>query len=338
MMQKHIVDHATFIGIDAHTGEHTALAVNRFEEECGRLTFPNTHDGIARFLAWLPTLDERRTNVMIGIEGGGTERHALVRSLVSSYEHVYEINPLYTKQRRDYGTNGDKSDIRDAKLIAEVLTKKVMELPKIAAHQVTPERLVFRKTVWFYEEMTDRGAAIQHQLNQLKREQALAQDRLEQHALTLMRKAKEQELARIKKVQKKVIAELSRLLPNEGKNLISMPGISTVLAAKIVAHTDGIERFRNLDKFIRYAGIAPLERSSGKTKRYIKANRGNRKLNASIYMAALSQCNFDPKAKVYFEKKVAEGKTKKHALRCLMKRVACIVYGMMKSGEAYRRS
>lgn len=117
-----------------------------------------------------------------------------------------------------------------------------------------------------------------------------------------------------------------------------MPGISTVLAAKIVAHTDGIERFKNLDKFIRYAGIAPLERSSGKTKKYIKANRGNRKFNASIYMAALSQRNFDTAAKAYFEKKVAEGKTKKHALRCLMKRVACIVYGMMKNGEVYREA
>ena len=337
-MLQHTFDHATFIGIDAHVGEHTALAVNRFEEERGKLTFPNTHEGIAKFLSWIPTLDADRSKIHIGIEGGGTERHALVRSLVSAYEHIYEINPLFTKQRRDYGTDGNKSDERDAKLIAEVLTKKIMELPTIAAHQLTPERLVFRKTIWFYEEITDRGAAITHQLNQVQRELVLAQDKLERHALTMIYREKEKERSRIRTTRKKVVAELSHLLPERGKNLTSIPGISTVLAARIIAHTDGIERFRNLDKFIRYAGIAPLERSSGKTRRFIKANRGNRKLNCALYMAALSQRRCDPAGCAYFEKKVAEGKTKKHALRCLMKRVACVVYGMLKNGEHYRRS
>src|SRR3989338_3716300 len=70
----------------------------------------NTHEGIAKFLSWIPTLDADRSKIHIGIEGGGTERHALVRSLVSAYEHIYEINPLFTKQRRDYGTDGNKSD------------------------------------------------------------------------------------------------------------------------------------------------------------------------------------------------------------------------------------
>jgi transposase len=130
--------------------------------------------------------------------------------------------------------------------------------------------------------------------------------------------------------------ELDKLLPPQAKNLKTMRGISTILSAKLVAHANGIERFKNLDKFIRYAGIAPLERSSGKTKKYIKANRGNRKLNSAIYMIALSQLCWNEEARKYVEKKVLEGKTKRHAIRCLMKRMACIVYGMMKSGEPYR--
>lgn len=334
-MDQRNLNTATFIGIDAHNWEHTALAINRFEEEKGRLAFPNTHEGIAQFLSWIPTVDGNGT-VVIGVEGGGTARHALLRSLTNSYTNVYEINPLYTKQRRDYGTKGDKSDAKDAKLVAEVLTKKLQELPRIIGSQLTSERLVLRKTVWFYEEITERGAGIQHQIRLLKRERALADDKREQHALAVMLKAKEQELKRIGKTRRKLTTELATLLPKQGKNLTTMTGISTVLAAKLVAHTDGIERFANIDKFIRYAGIAPLERSSGKTKKYIKANRGNRKLNAAMYMLALSQICHDQEAKAYFAKKVAEGKTKKHALRCLMKRVACKVYGMMKSGEPYR--
>jgi transposase len=63
---------------------------------------------------------------------------------------------------------------------------------------------------------------------------------------------------------------------------------------------------------------------------------GNRQLNSVLYIVALSHLRWDPKGKAYFEKKVQEGKTKKHAIRCLMSRIACIVYAMLKSGDAYR--
>jgi transposase len=103
-----------------------------------------------------------------------------------------------------------------------------------------------------------------------------------------------------------------------------------------VAHVNGVGRFHSLDSFIRYTGIAPVERSSGKTTKYKQNYGGNRQLNSVLYIVALSHLRWDPKGKAYFEKKVQEGKTKKHAIRCLMSRIACIVYAMLKSGEAYR--
>ncbi len=82
--------------------------------------------------------------------------------------------------------------------------------------------------------------------------------------------------------------------------------------------------------------ISPREKSSAKTKRHVKNPDGNRKLNHAFYLTAMVQLRWSQRAREYFDKKVKEGKTKKHALKCLMKRVACIVYGMLKSGEAYR--
>lgn len=326
---------ATYIGIDAHTREHTALALNRFEEEVGRLTFDNTHQDIALFLSWIPEVTGKG-GVLIGVEGGGTERHALLRALLQKHTEVYEINPLYTQQRRLLGTKGDKSDAKDAKLIASVLTRSLSELPKILPDQVAARRLILKKTVWFYEEITERQADIQHQIKQIKRELNLAERRAELRTLRFILKSKEKERENIQKNRKKIVKQFPKLIPKESANLATITGVSDILAAKLVAHTDGIERFKNIDKFIRYAGIAPVEKSSGKTKKFIKANKGNRKLNATFYMVALTQLRFDPRGQEYFAKKVAEGKTKKHAMRCLMKRVACKIYGMMKSGEAYR--
>jgi len=327
---------ATYIGIDAHPSEHTALAMNRFEEEKGKLRFDNTRAGIAQFLSWLGTVDTEINNVIIGIEGGTSTRHALVSQLVAAYPNVYEVNPLYTRQRRVFGTKGVKSDPVDAKLIAGVLTRNIQDLSKISTRQLAPSMHCLQKTVGFYEEIAAHGTRLKNQLHQLKREHDLGTDRDEKHVLGLIIKSKTTELKNMQKQQKLLETQLLKLLEGQGKNLPTFPGIGTISAAKIVAYTGGIERFPTIDKFLSYAGIAPVERSSGRSKRHIQNMRGNRNLNSALYMVALNQLTHNPKAKVYFEKKVNEGKTKKHALRCVMKRTACFIYGMLKSGEAYR--
>jgi transposase len=140
---------ATFIGIDAHPSEHTALAIKRFEEEKGVLRFENTKAGIEAFLHWLPTLEPHADKVVIGVEGSGGNGHALVSSLLPLYEHVYEVNPLYTKQRRTLRTRGRKSDPVDAKLVAEVLTRKVLELPKLTLRGLSSQLVSLKKLSGF---------------------------------------------------------------------------------------------------------------------------------------------------------------------------------------------
>jgi hypothetical protein len=86
---------AAYVGIDAHPTEHTALAINRFEEEKGTLRFANTIAGITEFFSWLKTVAKQPAQTIIGIEGRGTSGNAIVFSLLQTYQHVYEVNPLY---------------------------------------------------------------------------------------------------------------------------------------------------------------------------------------------------------------------------------------------------
>jgi len=226
------INSATFLGIDAHPTTHTALAINRFEEEKGILTFENTKDGIAAFLSWLPTIETDRDKVIVGLEGGGNSRHALVANLLKDYQNIYEVNPLYTKQRRMFGTKADKTDPRDAKLIAEVLTRKLSELPKITKHDLSAHILVLKKTVWFYEQTTAQGVSIQNQLHQLKREANLSIDTTEKKVLRMMIADLEKQLKNIRKTQKKCQEQLAILLEKQGKNLTTIKGIKTILSAK----------------------------------------------------------------------------------------------------------
>ena len=217
-----------------------------------------------------------------------------------------------------------------------MLTKKLPVLPKITENELSSRMLCMKKVLGFYEEQTAHGTRLQNQLRQLKREKALSVDDQEKTVLTFVIKAKEHESVQIRKAQRGLTTQLRMLLANHGGNLTTIPGIGIVLAAKIIAHSSGTGRFANRDKFVRYAGIAPLERSSGKYHRFGKEKRGNRQLHSTFYMAAMLQIQKNPKAKHYYEKKFAEGKTKRQALVCVMKRTACITYGMLNSGEAYR--
>ena len=55
--------------------------------------------------------------------------------------------------------------------------------------------------------------------------------------------------------------------------------------------------------------------------------RGNRELNHAVHMAAVTQIrNPGTEGRIYFERKVAEGKTKKEALRSLKRQISNAVY------------
>jgi transposase len=327
---------ATFIGIDAHPDSHTAIALNRFQEQKGYLTFPNSMEGIQKFTAWLKKLEADPDNVIIGVEGGGNARNGLLATILQTHTLLFEVNPLYTKHRRSFGTRGDKTDARDAKLVAGVLTTDLEELPRIIPEQLSSGVLRLKKAVWFYEETTTQGTRLQNQLHKLEREHKLTRDAREKQLLAKVIRARSRELVLIRKEKREMEKELQTLFPGYGLNLTSIRGIGIITAARIVAHTSCIERIHSRDGFVRYAGIAPIARSSGKSQLFIKNNRGNRKLNTVLYYAALIRIVHSPDVKALYQKKVATGKTKKEAVQYIMRKTAILVYGMLKSGEDYR--
>jgi transposase len=85
-------------------------------------------------------------------------------------------------------------------------------------------------------------------------------------------------------------------------------------------------RFATADRYAAYNGTAPIEVSSAGKKRHRLSLRGNRRLNHAIHMAAVTQIRFDTPGRVYYDKKIAEGKTGKEALRALKRRISDAVY------------
>jgi transposase len=127
------------------------------------------------------------------------------------------------------------------------------------------------------------------------------------------------------------IADLSGRIEAEvgasGTTLTEIFGIGPILAAKIIGTVGNVARFPNKAHFASYSGTAPVEASSGEVVRHRLSLAGNRKLNYALHMVAVCQARSDARGGAYYrKKKIAEGKSRKEALRCLKRRVSDAVF------------
>jgi hypothetical protein len=103
--------------------------------------------------------------------------------------------------------------------------------------------------------------------------------------------------------------------------------VGPVIAAITLAEVQDVSRFPGRDHFAAYDGTAPIEVSSGKRKVHRLSRRGNRRLNHAVHMAAITQIRHrHSEGRAYYDKKLAEGKTPKEALRALKRRISDALY------------
>ena len=126
---------------------------------------------------------------------------------------------------------------------------------------------------------------------------------------------------------KAVRAQIAALVDGTGTRLTELYGIGPVIAGRILAEVDTIDRFPSKDHFASYNGTAPIDVSSGEQVRHRLSRAGNRRLNHALHMMAVTQIRQpNTVGRRYYERKRLEGKTPKEAMRCLKRRLSDVVY------------
>jgi transposase len=117
-----------------------------------------------------------------------------------------------------------------------------------------------------------------------------------------------------------------------GTSLTGLFGVGPVIAAIVIGDVREVSRFPGRDHFAAYNGTAPIEVSSGRRKVYRLSRRGNRRLNHAIHMAAITQIRYrHSRGRAYYDKKLAEGKTGKEALRALKRQVSNAIFACLQA-------
>jgi transposase len=308
------------VGVDSHKDTIACYCGGRFRE------FKTTLNGFKQALKWAP-------NARWAVEGAYCFGKPFSAFLIKNGCEVFEVNPLLTKSWRGaLNVSRPKNDYGDAKVIS--LFADSCSLQKVSLATVRlKEKLTSRKLV--VKQKTETTNSIK-MLFYTRGEVLQFKNLTSKKAIKWLESGEDvilKNYAKILKAQIETIAaleeEIEKEMPEKARKLRELKGISSITASTIYTETKG--RLISAKSLASYAGIAPIDCSSGKTNKK-KNNKGaNRILNSCFYSLSIAQKRYDPKAKEYYEKKLSEGKTPRQARKCLARQLVNIVFRLLNS-------
>jgi transposase len=331
------------IGIDPHKSSHTAVAIGAGEEPLGELQVDACPSQAEQLLAWAAGWPERAW----AVEGAAGLGHLLAQQLVAAGEQVLDVPPkLAARVRLLQSGDTNKNDPNDALSVAVAALRSPARRPVLAEDHAVVLK-IWAKRHRDLARLRNQAACRLHAvlcdlvpggvrkeitagqaariLEQVRPSDAVIKARcdLAGEFLADLRRLD----AQLRDTKKKLAAAVRA----SGTTLTGLFGVGPVIAGTVIGDVRQVFRFGSRDHFAAYNGTAPVEVSSGGRKRVFRLSlRGNRRINHAIHMAAVTQIRHKhSEGRAYYDKKLAEGKTHKEALRALKRRISDAIYAAL---------
>lgn len=149
----------------------------------------------------------------------------------------------------------------------------------------------------------------------------------------------EQSIERLEQAAREVI-EQSPLLKRRYAQLVSVPGIATRSAIRLLAELAALPADMNVREWVAYAGIDPAHHQSGTSVHRSSriSRKGNRILRTALYMPALVATQSDAAVRSFYERLVLRGKKKLQAIVAVMRKLLHAIWGMFASDTTFDSS
>jgi transposase len=337
------------LGIDPHKKTYTAVAVDEAGRQIATITVKTSTAGHFKLFTWASCFPQHRW----AVEDGRHVAGRLLRDLVGAGEHVTCVpTKLMAGARAGARTRG-KSDPIDALAVARAalrepdlpaahLDQEALDLRLLVDHR---ENLVAERTRninrlrW---DLVDLDPALEPAARKLTTQKVLLHliDELTALPLSIRRDLAIEraqrilvDTVRINELEREIATTLAPLAPT----LLSLPGVASLTAAKLIGEVAGIARFANSAKLANHAGTACIPVWSGNTERY-RLNRGaNRQLNCAVHRVAITQVRYHPPAQALFTRRRRNGDTKAGAYRVVKRHLIDVIYRAMTADADLRQ-
>jgi transposase len=327
-----------FIGVDPHKLSATIEVVDEHEKVLAVGRFDTDKAG---YVAMRKTVSRWPDRVW-AVEGSNGAGRPLAQRLLADGEHVVDVPAKLSARARLFDTGHNrKTDAHDAHAVAAVAVRT----RGLRALSYDVELEALRMLADRREELTRARIQTVNRFHRLLAEltpgkskkdittgQAkaiLASVRPRDLAGKTRRRLAAEQLAELVVVEKKIktlTKELKTMVLARGSTLMDLPGVGPVVAARILADVGDVARFADRNRFASWTGTAPLDASSGEQIRHRLSRAGNRKMNHMLHIAAATQIRLDTRGRAYYRRKLAAGKSRMEAMRCLKRRISDAVY------------
>jgi len=341
----------TTIGIDPHKATHTAVAIDDDETVLAEITIRADKNQTRKLVDWAASVDgDGRVWAVEAATGLG---HLLSQQLIARGEAVVDVPPVLASRIRVLSSGkSNKNDENDARSVAVAALRR----DGLAEVHREDEAAVLRMLAKRHRELTSlrtqavcrlhamlavlRPGGMGHRLSAKQASRMLQGLRGLDTVGEQRRIMAKEHLVDIRRLDRDLEANKARIrraVAATDTTVTDIYGVGPVVAAFLIGYTPPIERFTTADRYAAYNGTAPIEVSSGGKVRHRLSRRGNRTLNHAIHTAAITQIRHHTPGRIYYDKKLDEGKTDKEALRALKRRISNAVYQQLRA-DARRHS
>jgi transposase len=336
-----IVDSARPVvgGVDTHRDSNVAAVIDMNGGLLGVESFPTTAAGHQRLSSWMSGfgLIER-----VGIEGTGAYGSGIARHFTRASVTVIEVDRPDRRKRRQNGKSDQLDAVEAARGTlsgrcvavaksgdghAEAL--RALLVAKRSARSTRIRSIVQLRHLMFTAPDDLRARLGGLPASQLVNEAAKLRPRtggdvamhgLKTAAVILARRvqALDVELALIDE-------QIAPLVKAAAPKLLNIYGIGADTAAVLlVTAGNNAQRITSEGAWAMLCGIAPIPASSGMTTNHYRLNYGgDRQANNAIWRIVITRLgHHDPRTVAYMNRRLAEGKSKRHIIRCLKRYVA----------------
>lgn len=310
----------TIIGFDVSKNELVGVRTNKSADIKEKIILENTREKIDSFL---DRAKEQYSRLTVSSEATADYHRTLAQGCLEREIPFRLINPILTKQFTRATIRKRKTDLTDAHIIAKLTLQGEGTL--LTPSSFDPAKSLSR-TAARINRLYKTFSAISSRLERVLPEQ--------ESVITEMKK----HLAPLQETVKKLRQETRDRVDKKAYTLLcSITGIGSTLAPMIITEIGDIKKFPSGKSLVAYAGLDPRVKQSGiSLKRNTKiTKRGSPYLRHAAYIAATIAKRHDPELKIYFEKKINEGKRYKEAVVATARKLLYRVYAVWKRGTPY---
>ena len=330
------------IGGDSHKRTHTFVVVDEVGRRVAEKTVRATTDGHLDALAWSTQWPERRW----ALEDCRHLTRRLEGDLLGAGEGVVRVPPKLMAAERRGSREAGKSDPIDAMSVARAairepglpvarLDGEARRLKLLVDHRddLVAERTRMQSRLrWHLHELMP-----EHQIPPKALRRWCVLDDLEDRLSKidgLVAEIASELVCRIRDLTKRaneLEAEIRTVVRKTAPSLLALPGCGVLSAAKIVAETAGVDRFKSRSAFARWNGTAPIPVWTG-SERFRLNRGGNRQVNAAVHRIAITQWRgVGDRGRTYVLGRIERGDTKTSALRALKRRLSDEVFSRLRA-------